>query len=146
MSGVTSMKIPADDYVAILDLYATYDHLSDDGDPVLHSHLFTEDASLTSAGRKLGGSRQEILDFRLASRATREGKMRRHYTTNVRLEPVDGSTVRGSCYMQAYDFTGANHAVLFASGTYQDTIVRKDGRWQFSSRDVNFDYQAPRTP
>jgi hypothetical protein len=135
------MMVGPNDYVAILDLYSTYNHLADGDDPLAYGECYSPEGQLTSAGRVIGENRHQIVEFRRRNIAARVG-VRRHFTTNIRLDSVDTSTVRGRCYMQAYDFTPDGKARLTHSGTYADVIVRAEGRWQFSSRELSMDFVA----
>jgi SnoaL-like domain len=136
------MMVRTDDYVAILDLYATYNHLADGDDPVAYGDCYSPDGTLRSGGRDLGHTRAEIIEFRRKNIAGREGRVRRHFTTNVRLEAMSPTRVTGQCYMQAFDFKAASEARLTHSGTYKDVLVKTDGRWFFSSRELAFDFVA----
>lgn len=136
------MTIGAEDYIALLDLYATYNHLADGDDPVAYGQCYTPDGSLKSGGRDIGHTRAEIIEFRRNNMLGRQGGTRRHFITNVRLEAIGPTEVRGQCYVQAYDFTSGTHARLTHSGTYTDVVVKQHGQWLFSSRALSFDFVA----
>lgn len=133
------------DYVAILNLYARYEHLGDAADPVVHSDCFTADGSLIAGGRLLASSRQQIANYRRESIAARQDRVRRHYITNIQLDSSDGSVVRGQCYVQAWDYGADGRAGLFACGTYEDIIKREEGTWRFLRRTLTIDYQSSPT-
>ena len=136
------MMVGADDYVAILDLYSTYNHLADGDDPIAYGDCYSPDGRLTSSGKVMGENRQQIIEFRRRNIAGRLGGVRRHFTTNIHLESLDPTTVKGRCYVQAFDFVPNGQARLTHSGTYVDVVVRNEGRWQFSSRELSMDFIA----
>jgi hypothetical protein len=136
------MMVATDDYVAILDLYATYNHLADGDDAVAYGDCYSFDGSLRSGGRDIGHTRAEIIEFRRKNIAGRESRVRRHFTSNVRLEAMSPTRVMGESYMQAFDFRSGTEARMTHSGTYKDVLVKTDGRWLFSSRELTFDFVA----
>jgi hypothetical protein len=136
------MMVATDDYVDILDLYATYNHLADGDDAVAYGDCYSFDGSLRSGGRDIGHSRAEIIEFRRKNIAGRESRVRRHFTSNVRLKAMSSKKVMGESYMQAFDFRSGSEARMTHSGTYKDVLVKTDGRWLFSSRELTFDFVA----
>lgn len=136
------MILSAIDHLAIFNLYATYNHLEDGEDPIAFGHCYSEDGKLTSAGRPIAKNRNEIIEFRRSSIANRGATVRRHFTSNIRLDQLEPSVVEGHTYLQGYDFTPGSEARLTHSATSRDVIVKVHGHWLFSSRELILDYAA----
>ncbi len=110
------MMLSADDHLAILNLYATYNHLADGEDPLAYGNCHTTNGKLMFNGREIGSSRAEIVEFRRRNIAKRTGRVRRHFSNNIYLETIGLDEVKGRSYMQAFDFTPDGVSRLTHSG------------------------------
>ncbi len=132
--------LSAQDYCEIQNLYAHYNLASDAGDAEAYASCFTEDGVLEiePLGVKISG-RAAFVAFKQRDREGRGGKYRRHWNGSLYLERVDVSTVRGRCYLQAFNGTPGQLPVLSDCGVYEDTLVRVGGAWKFARRRLTMD-------
>ena len=145
-------ELSAHDFAEIANLYARYNLCSDMGDPAEYAACFTPDGVLRVHGLVLRDGemgrgdgefvlrgRAELTGFKRRDQASRGGKYRRHWNGSLCLERGDGESVRGRCYLQAYDGEPGSPPVLAQTGVYEDTIVRVDGEWKFALRALTVD-------
>jgi hypothetical protein len=148
----TQTGLSAQEYAAIHNLYAYYNLCSDMGAPEEYASCFTPDGVLLVQGLVLSGDgfvrgpggirvsgRQELTAFKQKDQAGRAGRYRRHWNGSIFLEKVDDATVRGRCYLQAYNGDPGSLPVLAQTGVYEDLIVKADGQWMFASRTLTID-------
>ena len=129
-----------DDYVAIQNLYARYNLTSDAGDAEAYADCWTEDGELTIAHLEFSvRGRPALLAFKNRDKAGRRGAYRRHWNGSLYLEQVDASTVRGRCYLQAFNGMPGNLPELADVGVYDDLVVKTDGVWRFARRSLAMD-------
>jgi 3-phenylpropionate/cinnamic acid dioxygenase small subunit len=121
-----------DDFEAIRQLTARYNRASDEADIDAWLDCFAEDGSFTrsNADRSYRG-KQELRE--LLTTFPIKG---RHITTDYVVE-IDGDSAHQSCYLVFFDRERNFQVNMF--GTYDDRLVRHDGRWYFLSRVLNVD-------
>jgi hypothetical protein len=147
-----SSGLAAQDYTEILNLYAYYNACSDIGDAEGYASCFTHDGLLVSRGLVVSGGvmvrgsgelrangREELVAHKRRDRESRGGKYRRHWNGSICLQRVGDGTVRGRCYLEAFDGEPGSLPVLAQTGVYEDVIVKLDGEWKFASRTVTID-------
>jgi hypothetical protein len=132
--------LPAQDYVAIQNLYARYNHCSDAGDGEGYAACFSEDGMLhiLPIGLTVQG-RTSLVKYKQNEAASRQGRYRRHWNGSLHLELIDVNTVRGRCYFHGFNGNPGELPVFSDAGVYADTIVRVDGAWKFARRELTID-------
>ena len=150
MSRETGLS--AQEYAEIHNLYAYYNLSSDMDAPEEYASCFTDDGLLLVHGLVLSGKsfvkgpgdfkvrgRQDLTTFKRNDRAGRAGRYRRHWNGSIFLQKLDGETVRGRCYLQAFNGDPGSLPVLAQTGVYVDVIVKVNGAWMFASRTLTID-------
>jgi hypothetical protein len=150
MSGASGLS--ADDYTEILNLYAYYNACSDTGDAEGYASCFTVDGVLVSRGLVFSNGafargqgeysakgRDELVAHKRRDRESRGNRYRRHWNGSIFLQRVDGTSVRGRCYLEAFDGEPGSLPVLAQTGVYEDLIVKIEGEWRFARRTVAID-------
>lgn len=133
-------RLSASDYGEIYNLYAYYNHSSDAGDAEGYAACFTDDGVLHLETRDLiVKGRSDLAEFKHQDAARRGSTYRRHWNGSVHLEKLDRNTVRGRCYLQAFNGEPGSLPVLSGSGVYEDTIVKVPGGWKFAKRRLRMD-------
>ncbi len=141
------------DHAEITDLYARYNHASDAGDAEAYADCFTAAGILRvrglavrdgrmardPAGEFAVSGRAELIAFKRRDAGGRGGRYRRHWNGSLWLARVDEATVRGRCYLHAYDGEPGALPVLAQTGVYEDTVVRDGGAWRFALRLLTID-------
>jgi uncharacterized protein (TIGR02246 family) len=117
------MALTTDDIVEINQLYSTYGHVLDDGDPDSFAACFTADATLGGVGKPISGH-EAFKKFAGRFMATDV----RHVISGVLVEG-DGDEAHGRAYLVAYI-----KGVIRSTGRYRDRLVRVDGKWLFADR------------
>ena len=147
-SGDGSAGVSAEAYTAIQNLYARYNWCSDAGDADGYAACFAEDGELHLPGIGLHiRGRDNLREFKRQDKARRGDRVRRHWNSGLWLEAVgDADTMRGRCYLHGYDGTPGEAPVLNDIGVYEDTIVHRNGEWQFAKRVITMDHSAFRPP
>ncbi len=122
----------------IENLFFRYARGFDEDDLDSLAACFTEHAKLFS-GEWLHG-REAIRAALAARRQTRadQGQLPRHIHTNIAIEPRgdDEATVHSLFSLALTTREGVSIEVV---GTYEDTVVRQDGRWLIASRKITRD-------
>ena len=122
-----------EDKLAIEELIARYNHSIDSGDMVTWLDCWTEDAVMDGIGKYLVG-KAAIREF--ANNYQRDYGSRmpggRHFTVNIASQ-IDGDQASSHAYLQLWS-TGANGAQIAFTGVYDDTLLKQEGVWRFSSR------------
>jgi len=97
------------------------------------AECFTEDAEFFSEQWVRGRDAiRDVLTERRGQRA-RDGQLPRHVNTNIRIEPLeDGRLVTHSLWNLVV--TTADGTYIDRCGTYEDELVRRDGRWLIARR------------
>lgn len=125
------MGLSADDYFAIHQLYARYNHSIDFGTAEAWAACFTAEGSLDAGqGGDLTVGTEALVEFHTITRQFVPDI--RHAVTNVLLND-DGDAVLGSAYLHVTGGTGAERNTLTV-GIYQDVLVNENGEWRFAER------------
>lgn len=132
--------LEAIDYFTIQNLYARYNLCSDAGDAEGYADCFTTDGELRVMPRGLVvKGRANLVTYKIADKASRADLYRRHVNGSLHLEPLGAGGVRGRCYLQAFNGTPGELPYQTVCGVYTDTILKEDGQWRFSVRDLLVD-------
>jgi len=62
----------------------------------------------------------------------------RHYVTNI-LTEVNGSEARSRCFLLMTSTSKESGTKVVIAGEYEDTLVKRDGKWLFTERKVLMD-------
>ena len=131
------MGLSIEDQLAIQGLAARYSHAVDTGDIDGFLSAFTEDGVFDFVGTaKFEG--HAALKALPESFANSPGQGR-HITTNL---VIDGNGDRATLKAYVHVLTLIGDPPAFSvttGGTYDDTLVKEDGRWRFSSRTFTSD-------
>jgi hypothetical protein len=123
-----------DDYEAIRQLTARYNRASDEADMDGWLSCFVPEGSFERKhGQRFSG--HEELRGLLESFPVKG----RHITTDFTIE-IDGKRARQACYLLFLD--RARNFELNMFGTYDDNLMKVDGKWMFVSRVLNVDEGA----
>ncbi|HKR37985.1 MAG TPA: nuclear transport factor 2 family protein [Steroidobacteraceae bacterium] len=141
--GFTSIAwadgLTTQDYVDIEQLYATYNHAIDSGDGEAWAATFTPDGTFN----KFSGHDQ-LVGFIQQWKEKMNGGNRRHWNTNLRIEPSkDGASA--SVFLMLVDVSTKG---IVATGMYNDTLVKTASGWRFKTRQTKMDAPpaAPAAP
>lgn len=123
------MPLTAEDIAEIVNLGHVYNQAVDDHDPDGWTDTFTDDGEVVSPfGNPQGRENLHAWISQVIAPLTGT----RHFTLN---EVVEGDGDKGT--MRSYYFVvGTNDAppAIGASGSYEDELVKVDGKWRFSKR------------
>lgn len=134
------MKISGDIYAEIANLYAFYNLCSDGGDAEGYARCFTRDGVMDQVSRQLVISGYEALvAYKRQDAASRGPRYRRHWNSGLYLRHESAMSIRGACYLFAYNGDPGQLPVTQACGVYDDTIVLEEGEWKFSCRKLTMD-------
>jgi len=128
-------RVSGDEWVEINNLYVNYNLCSDAGDPEGYASCFTDDGVLNLVSRNfvLKG-RQAFIEFKRKDAEGRGGRYRRHWNSGLHLEKQADGSVRGRCYLLAFNGEPGSLPVLAGAGVYEDTIVKVGDEWRFAMR------------
>ena len=125
-----------DDQLAIQTLYATYNQSVDRDRVDATVACFTLRGALV-VGESATEGHEELTAFfhaRAASQATLPFRNAQHWNANLLLEEI-GDAVRGSCYMVRFAIEReSGEKQVVSLGSYEDEIVKHEGRWLFARR------------
>lgn len=125
------MALTGDDQLEIRTLAARYSHAVDGGDGATFAATFAADGVL-EAGQLVVEGREALARF--AEGLPRNHRAPRHVVTNTLVEG-DGARATLRAYVQMYALAGNPPTQqIVASGRYDDTLVKLDGRWVFKRR------------
>jgi uncharacterized protein (TIGR02246 family) len=62
----------------------------------------------------------------------------RHYVTNIQTE-VNGNEARSRCFLLMTSTSKEGGTKVVIAGEYEDTLVKRDGKWLFTERKVLID-------
>ncbi|MGA2618860.1 MAG: nuclear transport factor 2 family protein [Thermoguttaceae bacterium] len=135
----------AADVVSIQQLLSRYCHAldSDATEPAVIAAMFAEDGVVLPAyeNDKTHTGRAAIekwyAGYLAAVRAG--GRLRRHLITTTRIE-VQGDKAWAFSMLDASGIPVKGDSIGFYIGSYEDHLVRRDGRWFFASRRIALDY------
>ena len=131
------MLKPEDEF-AIRDLYSRYNACVDTGAYDDWAACFIEDGqfipAVTSGGRAAIAA---LGKTRLEARASQPWRDPQHWNSNLILSG-DGNSAQALCYiMRIVRMKDTGQSVTNVLGTYQDHLVKQNGRWLFKSRRVS---------
>lgn len=127
------MPLSVDDWLAVLEVAARYNHAIDSGDVDGWLATWTANGLFEPPGERFEG--QEALR-RFAVGWVEKMPNTRHWNTNFLIRG-QGDAATMSCYLNLFGVKGS--AKLLASGRYDDTLVKVGGAWKFQSRRATVD-------
>ena len=137
----------AQDYTDIQDLYAYYTRGSDAGDADGFVSCFSANGELCIPTLSMSvRGHADLHRFKSEDKARREGRVRRHWNSGLHLEHIDSTTVRGRCYLHAYEAPSGLALALVDMGVYEDTLVHEEGEWRFRRREIHMDHSKFTVP
>ena len=139
--------LAAQDYTEIQDLYAYYTLCSDAGDADGFVSCFSAvgELCIPSLLMRIRGH-AALHRFKTGDAARRKGRVRRHWNSGLHLERIDATSVRGRCYLHAYEAAEGEAQVLVDMGVYEDILVHEEGEWRFSCREIHMDHSQFTVP
>jgi hypothetical protein len=140
MENGTMNRVAAQDYVEILNLYARYNLCSDAGDAEGYADCFSSSGLLELVTHRITvAGRENFMEFKRRDIAGRPHIYRRHWNGSIYLEKVDERTVKGRCYLLAFNGTPGGLPAIADCGIYQDRIVKEGDKWKFANRQLTMD-------
>ncbi len=127
------MPLDAADTLEILQLAARYNHAIDYGDPEAWAGTFTENGTFNTAQGVQEGH-EALAQFAAGFGTGMAGA--RHWTNNHIVEG-EGDSATHTCYLNLIQTNDGAKSMI--TGLYNDTLVKVDGQWRFSSRTVTAD-------
>jgi len=138
-TGITNMKLSADDRFEIQDLFAAYSWALDTGDAEAFVACFTPTAVVreevfeqADTWEGHAGIRALALHFMGSPRFPG----RQHHVTMPQFFPRDSDHVGSRAFAFVTECQGEPPMTLLFAGYYEDEIVRHEGRWLFSRRTI----------
>jgi ketosteroid isomerase-like protein len=102
--------------------------------------LWTDDGVLDIDGRVIRG-REGLEGFTKAAVLVDGKPPMKHLVLNE-IVSVDGDTATSSCYLLVVRKAPDGTLVASTAGTYEDRLVRRNGRWYFAQRKVRRDLRG----
>ena len=134
------VRLSASDWAEIQNLYAYYNLCSDSGDAEGYASCFTDDGVLNLVTRNfVVKGRAAFIEFKRKDVEGRAGRYRRHWNSGLHLEQQADGSVRGRCYLLAFNGEPGSLPVLAGAGVYDDTIVKAGDAWRFALRKLATD-------
>lgn len=125
------MALSSDDFLAVQQLYARYNHAIDFGSAAEWADCFMPDGTLDAGqGGELTVGRDALLEFHSITRQFVPDI--RHVVNNLVLDG-DATTATGGAYLHVTGGTGADRTTL-TIGRYEDELRNDGGGWRFASR------------
>ena len=100
--------------------------------------LWTEDAVFDIDGGKPLRGREGLTKFTKAAVLVNGKPPMKHYVMNEIIE-VHGETATARCYLLVVRKTREGALLAGSAGTYEDKLVKVNGRWRFAERKVQRD-------
>ncbi|MCK0167259.1 nuclear transport factor 2 family protein [Jannaschia sp. S6380] len=129
----------AADHIAIVELSNQFENAFDEGDLDAHMATWADEISFTSPFGNYDdrdGYRDWVSGF-MGQMAGMGGT--RHLITNAVIA-VDGDTARQTCYLVIVGRTmNEGGPAMMATVRFEDELVRTEGGWRFSSRELILD-------
>lgn len=133
-------KLSVEDQLDIQSLYALYNLASDAADVEGYATCFTVDGEMLSPEVGIDVRGQAALRaHKERDKANRGGRYRRHWNGNLHLKLLDDGSVRGRCYLIAYNGAPGDLPVIADCGVYEDRLVKVSGDWKFARRTLTMD-------
>ncbi|MFA7437505.1 nuclear transport factor 2 family protein [Castellaniella sp.] len=132
--------INAQDYIEIQNLYSLYNLASDAGDAEGYASCFSSDGllELIPLGITVTGA-ENFKAFKKRDFSGRQHIYRRHWNGSIHLEQNSDGSVRGRCYLLAFNGTPGELPAIADCGVYEDRIVKEAGAWKFAHRRLMMD-------
>ena len=132
-------ELSAQEFFEIGNLYSRYNLCSDLGDSDGYADCFTADGTLDLMPHELRiEGRAALHEHKVRDLAARQG-YRRHWNGNLFLEKRADGSVRGRCYLMAFNGRTGELPGIADCGVYEDDIVRDGGAWRFRRRLLTMD-------
>jgi uncharacterized protein (TIGR02246 family) len=129
------------DRAEIEELVVRYVTALDGLDAEAYANVFTEDAVYDVTGTEYHGREAirkivtDLQESRDRDRAEgRESAALYHVMSNSSIELIDEDEARHTSYAQTVRAAAGGEFIVGFMGRYEDVIVKRDGRWQISSR------------
>ena len=130
---LATSSLATEDIVAIQQLYGRYNHAIDSGDGAGWAACFTPDGTFSSP---MSGSMNGTEALKAFAEGFAARLKARHWINNLVIDP-EGEGARGKCYLMLLRLTEGQPASIMATAIYDDRLVKRDGSWLFSSRNVS---------
>ena len=126
------MPLTTDDKLEIMELTARYNFAIDNRLAEEWADVFTDDGALWSDGNLRAAGRADLEEYMRVS--ARSGQQIRHFTSNTIIEG-EGNNANLRMYVMAWNINGGG-MVPYVMGSYDNTLVKVNGRWKFKLRRV----------
>lgn len=127
------VSVPAEDRLAIQDLFSRYSRALDTGNYQAYAELFTEDAVLGMGELRFHG-RDAIRDYVKELTEAPNWKGYQHLNTQFLFEEGDATRCIVSCYSTIIRREREGLSGLLLQGFYRSVCVKLDGLWYFAER------------
>jgi ketosteroid isomerase-like protein len=129
---------------SIRELLAHYCFCYDEAQFDRWIELWTDDPVFDVDGRMFLG-RAGLNEFIEAAVLVDGKPPLKHYVMNEIIS-VDGDTATARCYLLVVRKSSTGALLAGSAGTYEDELIKKDGRWYFRKRTVRRDFRYEREP
>ncbi|MGF7160819.1 hypothetical protein FHS85_002450 [Rhodoligotrophos appendicifer] len=137
---MSTEPLSAQDFAEISNLYGAYNLCSDLGDVDGYAECFTSDGVLEVLPQDIRiEGRAALKEHKRRDLAGRNGRYRRHWNGSLNLKRLMDGTIRGRCYLIAYNGDPGTLPSVADCGVYEDTVVKEDGFWRFRHRHLTMD-------
>ncbi len=127
------MKLTAEDRMDIIELTATFDNAMDSEDVEKYLSTFVEDGELAGFWGSTKGKENLRIEFPQLLDSFARG--RRHLLTNHEVKG-EGDTATMYSYLTVFN---RDESTMAGSGTFNDELVKVNGKWLFKKRIMNAD-------
>ena len=127
------MKLTAEDKLDIIELTATFDNALDSEEVDKYMTVWAEDGELSGFWGSTKG--RDNLKDQFSELLEGFARGRRHVLTNHEIKS-DGDKVTMYCYLTVFNRADTTMA---GTGTFNDTLVKVDGKWLFQKRELSAD-------
>jgi hypothetical protein len=145
-SATTNMRLTAQEYTDIMNLYSKMIFATDHGDADEYSALFADEGEIILGDEHHKQGREAIREWRVRGVGAREGWNRRHWYGMINLKRIDQSSVASECYIMARNSRPGERPEIIDAGIFRDVIVLERGEWKFRRRQLSFDYHNSHLP
>lgn len=123
------MPLTTEDWVEISNQCSRFCLALDGGDGDLMVSLFTDDGFIKDPERVIAGD--EMRQF-----VTGKDRSKMRHLAGTLLIEGDGDEAQAKSYVYVVIGPNDKQFVIDATGTYEDKLVRQDGRWLFKERNI----------